>query len=177
MGNVTIRRLSDADFDTAVAELADILFACVHAGASVGFILPFSLDDAEAFWRDKVFPAVSGSGTALFVAEIEGRIVGTVQLGLALPPNQPHRADIAKLLVHPEYRRRGIADSLMRATEDEARRQDRWLLVLDTRSGDPSGRLYQKFGFQVAGEIPNYCRNPHSHVFEPTTYMYKDLSG
>lgn len=144
-------------------------------GASVGFILPFTTTEARAFWQDRVFGAVRAGGTALYGAVSGGRLLGTVQLGLALPPNQPHRADVAKLLVHPDGRRQGLARALMQRLETDARAMGKRLLVLDTRSGDPASQLYLSLDFRLAGEIPGYCRNPATEVFEATTYMYKPL--
>ena len=95
---------------------------------------------------------------------------------MAQMPNQPQRADVAKLLVHPEARRRGLGRALMQALEERARALGRTLLVLDTRSSDPSRLLYQSLGFEIAGEIPNYCRNPFEERFEPTTHMFKPLT-
>lgn len=173
---MSTRRLSASDLDPALPDLADILHACVCDGASVGFILPFAPDTARAFWSDKVFPAVRSGGTCLWAAYSDGKLAGTVQLGVDLPPNQPHRADVAKLLVHPDHRRKGLARHLMAALETEARRLGKQLLVLDTRSGDAALPLYQDLGFQIAGEIPGYCRNPFRETFEATTYMYKGLT-
>jgi ribosomal protein S18 acetylase RimI-like enzyme len=172
--DVTLLRASD--LAGALPDLVEILHSTVHGGASVGFILPFSLDDAADFWLTKVFPAVRTGDTVLFVAYQGNHISASTQLELALPPNQPHRANVAKLLVHPEARRAGLGRALMDALEAEAQARDKVLLVLDTRSGDPSQNLYQSLGFQVAGEIPNFCRNPLEDVFEPTTYMYKHLT-
>ena len=168
-----ITRLSDDYFDDAVDDLSDILHACVHTGASIGFVLPFSMEDARSYWHNRVRPDLHALD--LFVAYDAGRILGTVQLIPANMPNQPHRADVAKLLVHPKARRRGLARVLMGALMDRSRELGRTLLVLDTRSTDPSKLLYQSMGFQIAGEIPNYCRNPFEPTLEPTTYMYKDL--
>lgn len=176
MTEATPARLTTADLPRAKDDLAEILHACVHAGASVGFILPFAPDDAAAYWTGKVFPAVRSGGAVLFAARRDGRIAGTVQLGIDLMPNQPHRADVAKLLVHPDHRRLGIARALMQALERDARARGKTLLVLDTRSGDPSQRLYESLGFQVAGEIPDYCRNPFRAEYEATTYLYKALT-
>ena len=173
---MTIRQAGPDDLPAALDDLTDILHACVHAGASVGFILPFAPQDARAFWETRVFPAVRSGGTRLFLAQDGVRVVGTVQLGLALPPNQPHRADVAKMLVHPEARRRGIARGLLRALDAQARVLGRTLLVLDTRSGDPAQALYASEGFRVAGEIPGYCLNPFDRHLEATTYMYKPLT-
>ncbi|MEY8840490.1 N-acetyltransferase family protein, partial [Cribrihabitans sp. XS_ASV171] len=112
----------------------------------------------------------------LFVAEAAGAVQGTVQLGVAAMPNQPHRADVMKLLVHPRARRQGLARALMAALEARARALGRVLLVLDTRSSDPSRQLYLDLGYEIAGEIPGYCRNPFADLYEPTTYMYKRLT-
>src|SRR5262249_40971439 len=114
--------------------LGDLLHDCVHAGASVSFVLPFSSDDAAAFWRDKVLPAVEAARCRARVARRDGQIAGTVQLDLATPPNQPHRGEIKKLLVHPSARRFGIARALMVTIEEEARDARRTLLTLDTAS-------------------------------------------
>lgn len=162
--------------DTLCDGLAEVLHACVHDGASVGFVLPFSKDEAHRFWTQKVLPQVMKGGTTLWVARSEGRIFGTVQLHHDLPPNQPHRADVAKLLVHPDARRNGMARALMDALEGEARTLNKRLLVLDTRSGDPSQMLYENMGFAVAGEIPGYCLNPFNGTPEATTYLFKSLT-
>ncbi len=170
-----ITRLSAAYFDEALEDLTDILHSCVHTGASIGFILPFSQNEARAYWQHRVQPDLKAGGLELFIAYGEGRILGTVQLIPALMPNQPHRADVAKLLVHPQARRRGLGRALMEALENRARELKRTTLVLDTRSSDPSRLLYQSMGFQIAGEIPNYCRNPFENRLEPTTYMFKEV--
>ena len=172
-----ITRLTDDDFDAALDDLAEILHACVHDGASIGFILPFTLNDARAYWQQNVQPGLRSGKLDLFVSYDGPRIAGTVQLIPAAMPNQPHRADVAKLLVHPNARRRGLGRSLMNALVLRAREVGRTVLVLDTRSTDPSRLLYQSLGFQIAGEIPNYCRNPFEPKFEPTTYMYKNLDA
>lgn len=170
-----ITRLTPAYFDDALEDLTDILHGCVHTGASIGFILPFSREDARAYWQDRVRPDLQAEALDLFVVYGKGRIQGTVQLIPAAMPNQPHRADVAKLLVHPDARRRGLGRALMAALQNRAIELGRTTLVLDTRSSDPSRLLYQALGFEVAGEIPNYCRNPFEDRLEPTTYMYKDL--
>ncbi|NVO58408.1 GNAT family N-acetyltransferase [Rhodobacteraceae bacterium B1Z28] len=171
-----ITRLTDAYFDGALDDLTGILHACVHTGASIGFILPFSPRDARAYWTDQVRPGLQSGGLDLFAAYDEGRILGTVQMIPATMPNQPHRADVAKLLVHPQARRRGLGRALMIALEARAAELGKTMLVLDTRSSDPSRILYQDLGFRVAGEIPNYCRNPLENRLEPTSYMFKDRS-
>lgn len=174
--SVAVHRAEPDDLAPALEDLTDILHACVNAGASVGFILPFPQADARAFWEDRVFPAVRRGDTRLYLARDGGRVVGTVQLGLALPPNQPHRADVSKMLVHPDARRRGIARALLRHLETEAGGLGKTLLVLDTRSGDHAQPLYASEGFRVAGEIPGYCRNPFADTYEAATYMFKALA-
>jgi ribosomal protein S18 acetylase RimI-like enzyme len=172
-----IEILSPADLSAALPDLTEILHQTVHHGASVGFILPFEVSDARAFWTDQVFPAVERGTTQLFVARGNDGIVGTAQLGLSLPSNQKHRADVMKLLVHPNARRQGIGRLLMQEVLDRARTLGKDLLVLDTRSGDPSQSLYQSLGFKVAGQIPGFCRNPRDPILEATTYMYKTLAS
>ncbi|WP_420585303.1 GNAT family N-acetyltransferase [Ruegeria sp.] len=168
--------LDEAGFDAAVDDLTDILHACVHDGASIGFVLPFAHAQARAYWQTQIRPEVQSGKLELFTACENSRVLGTVQLVPAVMPNQPHRADVAKLLVHPKARRRGLGRALMTALEARAVALGRTLLVLDTRSTDPSRILYQSLGFQIAGEIPDYCRNPFDDRLEPTTYMYKALS-
>jgi GNAT superfamily N-acetyltransferase len=155
--------------------LADVLHAAVHGGASVSFILPFSIEEAAAFWRDKVLPAVVGGTSRLLVARAGERIVGAVQLDLAMPPNQAHRADVKKLLVHPDARRQGVARALMAALEQTALSQKRTLLVLDTRTGDHAEPLYLSMGYVRIGVIPRYARGPLSPELEPTSLLYKEL--
>lgn len=171
-----ISRLTSTDFADALGDLTDILHSCVHTGASIGFILPFTPKDARAYWMDHVHPHLANGTLDLFVLYEDSRIQGTVQLIPAGMPNQPHRADVAKLLVHPSARRQGLGRKLMEALEVRARERGKTTLVLDTRSTDSSRILYQSMGFQIAGEIPNYCRNPFEDKLEPTTYMFKDLS-
>lgn len=170
-----IRLLSNAELPQHLSALSDILVQTVEAGASVGFILPFATADAAEFWQNMVFPAVERREVLLLGAFVNQQLLGTVQLGLALPPNQPHRADVGKLLVHPKARQTGLGRALMQALETEARHLNKKLLVLDTRSGDPSQRLYESLNYQVAGSIPGYCRNPGADIYEPTTYFYKTL--
>ena len=158
-----------------VEMLGAVLHACVHQGATVSFVLPFSRDDAKAFWRDKVMPAAQAGTCCVVVARRAGRIVGTVQLDLATPPNQPHRAEVRKLLVHPEARRLGIARALMLAIEEQARQKGRTLLTLDTTTGDFAEPLYLSIGYIKVGVIPRYSLRPDSSKLEATTVMYKEL--
>lgn len=157
--------------------LGSVLHACVHAGASVSFILPFSHDDAKAFWRDHVLPGVRAGSRRVVLARDAGQIVGTVQLDLATPPNQPHRAEVKKLLVHPDARRRGIARSLMAAIEQQSHEARRTLLTLDTVTGGSAEPLYHSLGYVAIGAIPRYALNSDSSELEATTVMYKELSA
>ncbi|WP_421925381.1 GNAT family N-acetyltransferase [Neoaquamicrobium sediminum] len=159
-----------------IGEFSALLQACVHNGASISFVMPFSLNDAEAFWRGKVLPGVAAGSSLLLAAEAEGRIAGSVQLDHDTPPNQPHRAEVRKLLVHPDFRRRGLARALMAELEAHARLLRRSLLTLDTRTGDRAEPLYASLGYQTVGVIPNFCRDPFAaDKLDGTTIMYKAL--
>jgi len=155
--------------------LGDLLYTCVHAGASVSFVLPFSHADARAFWGDQVLPAVTSGSRRVLLARSCGVISGTVQLDLATPPNQPHRAEVKKLLVLPDARRRGIGRSLMHAMERQARDAQLSLLTLDTVTGSVAEQIYLSLGYVPAGIIPGYAFNYDSTKLEDATVMYKDL--
>ncbi|MEQ9330460.1 GNAT family N-acetyltransferase [Thalassobaculum sp.] len=170
-----ISELSAAEIAAELGGLGALLHACVHDGASIGYVLPFAVGDAEAFWRDKVLPAVRGGSRVLWVARRDGRIAGSVQLDHDTPPNQPHRAEVRKLLVHPEFRRQGISRALMAALERRAAGLSRSLLTLDTRTGDVAEPLYASMGYRTVGVIPGYCRDPFADQLDPTTIMYKLL--
>jgi len=156
-------------------ELGALLETCVQDGASISFVLPFTAEDGEAFWREKVLPAVRGGGLVVLVARQAGVIAGSVQLDHDTPPNQPHRAEIRKLMVHPAFRRRGIARSLMAELERRAVRMGRSLITLDTRTGDAAEPLYASLDYKTAGVIPNFCRDTIEDRLDPTTIMYKAL--
>jgi ribosomal protein S18 acetylase RimI-like enzyme len=164
------------DLGRDIDMLGELLRAVVHEGAGVSFILPFSLDDARSFWRDRVLPGLRSGQRRMVVARREGRIVGTVQIDLALPPNQRHRAEVMKLLVHPTARSRGVARALMLAIEPIARSEGRTLLTLDTAS-DHARRLYRSLGYVTVGVIPRYARKPLTPELEGTTIMYKELAS
>src|SRR5262245_5584124 len=167
--------LSVEDLVRRTAELRALLVACVHDGASIGFVLPFGEQEAGAFWTRKVLPGVRDGTRVLLAAEENGTIVGTVQLGHDTPANQPHRADVNKLMVHPDFRRRGIARALMVEIERIARRLGRSLLTLDTRTGDSGEPLYASMGYAVSGIIPGYCLDVEKTRLDSTTVMYKAL--
>jgi ribosomal protein S18 acetylase RimI-like enzyme len=158
-----------------VPDLGALLHACVHDGASIGFVMPHAQADGEAFWAARVLPGARDGTRIVLVARCRGRVVGTVQLGIDTPPNQPHRADVTKLLVHPGFRRRGIAKALMAGLEGEAARIGRTLLTLDTRTGDAAEPLYASLGYRTVGVIPGYCLDPFEDRLDSTTVMYKTL--
>jgi GNAT superfamily N-acetyltransferase len=151
--------------------LGGVLRAVVYDGAGVSFVVPFSHEDACAFWRDRVLPDVRAGTRRVLVARADGRIVGTVQIDLAVPPNQQHRAEVLKLLVHPDARRRGIA------REPVARAEGRTLLTLDTWTGRAAEVLYRSIGYTAAGVIPRYARGSLTPELEATTIMYKELAA
>lgn len=153
--------------------LATLLIDCVEGGASVSFMHPLSMARALAFWR-RVADDVATGARALLVAEDARSIVGTVQLVLDQPENQPHRADVSKMLVHRRARRRGVGAALMGAAEQEARKCGKTLLVLDTASTDAE-RLYARLGWQRCGVIPGYALQPHGGLCA-TSYFYRTLN-
>jgi GNAT superfamily N-acetyltransferase len=157
----------------ALEQLSDVLVDCVAGGASVSFMAPFSQADGLKFFR-KVAASVASGDTVLIAARLDGRIVGTVQLGLDTPSNQPHRADVKKMLVHRAARSRGIGAMLMAAVEDEAKKRGRWLVVLDTVPGMSGYRLYQRAGWTESGVIPNYALMPDGSLCD-TAVFWKRL--
>jgi GNAT superfamily N-acetyltransferase len=160
--------------DAALDQLANVLVDCVEGGASVNFMAPFSHREALAFFR-KVASSVAAGDSVLLVAKLNDRIVGSVQLGLDTPPNQPHRADIKKMLVHRSARGQGIGAALMREVEKEARRRGRWLLVLDTVPGENGHRLYLRAGWTQTGLVPDYAMFPDGRLCD-TAIMWKRLA-
>ena len=154
--------------------LTDVLQGCVADGASVGFIDAEDDEVMVRFWQQRIASITSGD-SELLVARQHGRIVATVILSRSGMPNGRHRAEISKLLVHPQARRQGVARELMQRAEQRARAQGKTLLVLDTRSGDVASDLYRSLGWQVAGSIPCYAEST-AGVLDATTYMYKVLA-
>jgi GNAT superfamily N-acetyltransferase len=171
-----IRTLNPEEAHQHVASLADILLDCVAGGASVSFMTPLSLENAQAFWRS-VADGVVANRRALLIAKDRAtdQVQGTVQIILDQPENQPHRADIAKMLVHRRARRQGLAAALMRAAETTARAAGKTLLVLDTATGSDAERLYQRMGWNRVGIIPGYALWPDGRPCA-TTYYYKSLT-
>jgi GNAT superfamily N-acetyltransferase len=166
-----VRDLSEAD----IAGLSDVLIDCVEGGASVSFMLPMTRSKAEGFWRDAAASARRGERVIVVAEDDAGSIVGTATLITHLPENQPHRGDVAKMLVHRRARRRGIAAALLAAVEDAARAAGKTLLVLDTVTGGDAERLYAREGWQRCGVIPDYALFPDGR-FCSTTVFYKLLA-
>ncbi|PHV06965.1 GNAT family N-acetyltransferase [Janthinobacterium sp. BJB412] len=174
--SINIRRLDAASAAANIDALADVLIDCVEGGASVSFMLPLPRAKALAFWRDVADGVARGERVLLAAEDGAGRIVGTVQMITAQPDNQPHRADIAKMLVHRRARRGGIARRLMEGIDAAAREAGKSVLVLDTVSGGDAERLYERAGWRRVGEVPHYALMPNG---EPcgTTFFYKHLSA
>jgi GNAT superfamily N-acetyltransferase len=170
----SLRRLRTLD-DAQIDELAGVLIDCVESGASVSFMHPLARDRAVAFWR-RVALGVTAGERALLVAEDAEGVCGTVQLLLDQDENQPHRADLAKMLVHRRARRQGVGMALMRAAEVTARECGRTLLVLDAVTGGEAARLYERLGWVRVGDIPGYALMPEGG-FCSTTYYYRNLAG
>lgn len=170
-GAVRIREAGTLS-NEAIDALARLLIDCVEGGASVGFIHPLPVAAAANVWR-RVARDVESGDRILIVAEDDGGIIGTVQVVLAQPENQPHRGDISKMLVHRRARRRGIGEALMKAAEDAARKAGKTLLVLDTAGGDAE-RLYRRCGWTLAGRVPDYAMWPHGG-FCDTSFYYRRL--
>lgn len=167
-------------FDAVTAEreidaLSDILQDCVAGGASVNFVQPYGRDDAARFWR-RVIPGIAAGDSLLLVASHDGRPAGTVMLGLDTPPNQPHRADVKKLLVHRRARRLGLARALMQAVEQAAREHGRSLLTLDTEHGSPAEDMYKRLGYTPFGIVPRYAITADGKSVADCAFFYKALA-
>lgn len=173
MNAASIRTPDAAAIRAMLPDLVDILVDAVEGGAGVSFMAPLDPAEARAFWMS-VSDDVAAGTKVLLVADHDGRPAGTVLLQLMWQPNQPHRAEVAKLLVHRRARRLGLARQLMRALEQEARARRRTLLVLDTVSGGAAEQLYRALGWTEVGRIPNYALMPYGEMSD-TTYFYRAL--
>lgn len=160
---------------SAARSLGRILKACVDDGASVSFMPPFTVADGEAFYRRKARDIAAGT-RILLAAWVDGELAGTVTLDFDMPPNQPHRGDLQKLLVHPVHRRRGLARALMQAAEEATSKAGRRLLVLDTADRSGAEILYRALGWQEVGSIPDFAHNPDGSL-EATTLFYKRIAA
>jgi GNAT superfamily N-acetyltransferase len=159
-----------------IAGLSDLLIDCVEGGASVSFMLPLARAKAEAFWQGVLTAAACGERLVFVAENAAGKIVGTVQVILNLPENQPHRGDVAKMLVHRRARRQGIGALLLASAERGALSAGKTLLVLDTVTGSDGERLYTRQGWQRSGEIPNYALWPDGRPCG-TTIFFKSLAA
>ena len=173
LGHCVVRVLDVAGAASAERRLAAILCACVDGGAAVSFLPPLDVATARAFWADAT-RAVAVDQRTVLAAWSDGTLVGTVTLGRDTPPNQPHRAEVSKLLVHPDARRRGVARALVLAVEEATRAAGRTLLTLDTREGDAGEALYRGLGWVEAGRIPGYAVNPDG-TLHATVLFYRNL--
>lgn len=169
----TLLRLHSVD-DARIGELADVLLDCVEGGASVGFMAPLTRERALDFWR-AVARSVAAGERAILVAKDARGICGTVQLMFDLPENQPHRADLGKMLVHGRARRKGLGAALMRAAESTARECGKTMLVLDAVTGGDAARLYESLGWVRVGDIPDYALYPRGGLCSTTLY-YRRLA-
>jgi GNAT superfamily N-acetyltransferase len=168
-------RCLDTIGDRALGDLSDVLIDCVESGAGVSFMLPMTRAKAEDFWRSTAASVARGERVVLVAEDPAGTIVGTVQVIWAQPENQPHRGEIAKMLVHRRARRQGVGAALLAAAERSALAAGKTLLVLDTASGDAE-RVYVRQGWQLCGQIPNYALWPDGRP-SATTIFFKLLRG
>ena len=167
----TIRVLDGPSAWAAIEDLAGVLVDCVDRRASVSFMAPLTRDRAEAFWAGVAEGVAAGERILLVAEDKVGALLGTVQLVFAGPENQPHRADVAKMLVRGNARRRGLGARLMRAAEDAARAAGKTLLVLDTVTGGDAERLYARLGWERVGVIPNYALFPDGRPCDTTVFF------
>ncbi len=170
-----VRTIGAEEAKARIAEFVEVIVDCVVGGGSISFMNTITPDEARAFWTG-VFADVAAGGRILIVAENSGRIDGTVQTVFADKPNQPHRGDIAKMMVHRRARGAGLGAKLLAAAEEAGRSHGRWLLVLDTETGKEGERLYARGGWTPVGVIPNYALTPDGALCG-TTVFYKDLRG
>jgi GNAT superfamily N-acetyltransferase len=169
-----VRRVDGAELRMLIPRLAEVLADCVEGGASVSFMQPFTADDATTFWNRVAKSAEKGMVTVL-VGEIDGVVLGTVQVAYDLPPNQPHRGEVRKLLVHRHGRGRGLGRALMQAAEEAAAACGKSLLCLDTASA-AAEHIYSDLGWTRVGVIPDYALLPGGG-FCDTTIFYKRIAA
>ncbi|MFB5248993.1 N-acetyltransferase family protein [Bacillus mycoides] len=165
MQSIVIEEINRLDEDIEV--LSELLKTVVDDGASIGFLPPLEGKEAAKYWQTVLAPEV-----ILYVAKINNEVAGSVQLHLVTKPNGIHRVEICKLMTHPNFRRNGIGRSLMQKAEERAKQENRSLLVLDTREGDPSNRLYKSLDYQEVGKIPEYAISPNGEL-DATVIYYK----
>jgi GNAT superfamily N-acetyltransferase len=171
---VRIEAIEPASYEDALDGLAALLVDAVEGGASVNFLTGVTREEAAAWWAARTEAVRAGTITVFVARDDDGRIIGSTLIERSRNPNSPHRAEIGKVIVHRSARRQGIASALMRAAEDRARFEGRWMLVLDTVTGSPAAALYESLGWQTVGTIPAYALDV-SGAPEAATYYYKDL--
>ncbi len=167
MRNLVIEEIKQLEND--MEELSKLLKTVVNDGASIGFLPPLEQKESIKYWQTVIAPEV-----ILYVAKINNELAGSIQLHLVTKPNGIHRAEICKLMTHPSFRRNGIGRLLMQKAEERAKQENRSLLVLDTREGDPSNRLYKSLEYQKSGKIPKYAISPNGSL-DATVIYYKFL--
>ncbi|MFA2831002.1 GNAT family N-acetyltransferase [Bacillus paranthracis] len=167
MQNLVIEEIKKINDD--MEELSELLKTVVNDGASIGFLPPLDQKESAKYWETVLAPEV-----ILYVAKINNEVAGSIQLHFVTKSNGIHRAEICKLMTHPNFRRNGIGRSLMRKAEERAKQENRTLLVLDTREGDPSNKLYKSLDYQEAGKIPEYAISPNGNL-DATVIYYKFL--
>ena len=167
MRNLVIEEIKQLEND--MEELSKLLKTVVNDGASIGFLPPLEQKESIKYWQTVIAPEV-----ILYVAKINNELAGSIQLHLVTKPNGIHRAEICKLMTHPSFRRNGIGRLLMQKAEERAKQENRSLLVLDTREGDLSNRLYKSLEYQEAGKIPKYAISPNGSL-DATVIYYKFL--
>ncbi len=173
---IAVGALDPASFALTLDQLSEILHACVHEGASVGFVLPFGMDESRGYWRDKVAPSHAAGAKLVLVATLGRDVAGTAQLELDSMPSKRHHAEVSKVRVDPAFRRAGVGRALMGEIERRAAKEGRWLLTLDT-AGDAAEALYRSLGYSLGGTIPHYARDAFEDRYDATRLMYKDLRG
>lgn len=171
---IRVRLLDGREATERVPELAEVLLDCVEGGASLGFMAPLAREKAESFWRGVAEGVGAGARLLLVAEDAGGELVGTVQVIVGVPENQPHRGDVAKMLVRRSARRRGVGERLMRAAEEAALAAGRTLLVLDTVTGSAAERLYRRLGWTRMGVVPEYALMPDGQPCD-ATFFYKPL--
>jgi ribosomal protein S18 acetylase RimI-like enzyme len=173
---IKVAALDPGALAETLERLAEILQACVHEGASIGFVMPFERSEARAYWLDRVAAPHAAGAKLVLIATLGGDVAGTAQLDLDTMPSKRHHAEVSKVLVDPAFRRAGVGRALMQEIERRAAKEGRWLLTLDT-AGDGAEALYRSLGYRLAGAIPNYARNAFEDSYDETRLMYKDLRG
>ena len=169
----TIRIITAEETRAAIPDLCEVISDCINGGASLGFMLPFSPEDAVVYWNE-IADAVEKGGIILAVAEVEGKVLGTVQVGLASKPNQPHRGDLMKLIVHRSARGLGLSRLLMEAVETEAARRGRTLLVLDTATGSDAEKDLSPLRLGTRRRHPGLCAVAAGRVLRHDTVLQAD---